>query len=354
MTRPEMTRNRCSSPLLLLLLFFSVVVFSTLRVLAGGLAGDEFIAHYRFDTNGNDSLGRGSPFVLTNVAQSRAGIAYTPVFKVTAPPFTNGVLYVNGLYEPNGHFINYLSTAPIKELRYESFTVAIDFYPLPKKRTRFDFNKLESRLDSWTRGRYARWCGIDNSVYNTENILTGGYFYRWIGFNRDGGDLNLTLNNQSFVRVFKGAAVKPGRWHNLICSVDLERRRILTMLDGRLLEPITLPADFKLEVIGSPEEAAERRFTFANYSNGSVFLGYAAHLKILKRALATEPELATLYDESQSVGERPKFPRPQFPWPTVILMTMIFAVAAAFLLFFFVLPGRRRRLSASQLICSPS
>jgi hypothetical protein len=322
-----MTPKRCAAAVLL------CVAFSASRISASGLAGD-LLAHYRFDTNANDSLGRSPPFVVTNGPQSRAGVTYQPAFTVTAPPFTNGVLYVNGRYEPNGHFINYLGTAPIKELRYESFTVAIDFYPLPRKRNRLDFNKLESRLDSWTRGRYARWCRIDNNVYNTENILTGGYMYRWIGFNRDGGILNLTLNNQSFVHVFKRAAVKSGRWHHLICSADLQRRKIVTMLDGRLLEAIILPADFKFEVVGSNGEATEREFTFDNHSNGSVFLGYAAHLKILGRAL-TGPELAVLYDES--IGERPNFPKAQFSWLTVILT---FAVAG---FLFLVLLWRRKR-----------
>jgi hypothetical protein len=81
-------------------------------------------------------------------------------------------------------------------------------------------------------------------------------------------------------------AVEPGRWHNLICSVDLQRRKILTMFDGHPLEAITLPPDFKLEVAGSPGDATEREFPFDDHSNGSVFFGYAAHLKILGRALA--------------------------------------------------------------------
>jgi len=79
------------------------------RVFAGALAGD-LIAHYRFDTNGSDSLGRSPPFVVTNGDQSRAGITYAAAFAVANAPFTNGVLYVNGLYEPNGHFVNYLGT----------------------------------------------------------------------------------------------------------------------------------------------------------------------------------------------------------------------------------------------------
>ena len=75
-----------------------------------GASADDLIGHYRFDTNGSDSLGRSPPFVVTNGDQSRAGVTYAAAFTVTAPPFTNGVLYVNGRYEPNGHFVNYLGT----------------------------------------------------------------------------------------------------------------------------------------------------------------------------------------------------------------------------------------------------
>lgn len=286
----------------------------------------ELIAHYRLDTNGNDSLGKSPPLVVINGDQSRAGFNYPASFVISNAPFTNGVLYIDGRYEPNGHFIKYLSTAAIEDLRYESFTVALDFYPLPNKRGRGDFNKLERKLDSWTRSYYARLLGFNGAGSSKENILTGGYSYRWLGFNRKHGLLNLTLNNQTFVHQFKDAVVKPGRWHNLLCSVDLQRKKILTFFDGHPLEEITLPPDFKLEVIGSPADATDREFTFANYSNGSVFYGYAAHLKLLRRAL-TESELASLYDES--LRERPTFPKPQFPWPPLVLMLAIATVALA-------------------------
>jgi len=308
------------------------------------LAGD-LIAHYRFDNNGSDSLGKSPPFVVTNGDQSRRGVTYTAAFAVTNAPFTNGVLYVNGRYEPNGHFVNYLGTAPIKDLRYESFTVGLDFYPLPKKRSRNSFNGLEAKLDSWTRGRYARWRGIDAYLNNTDNILTGGYSYRWIGFNRNDGLLNLTLNNQSFTHRFKDVAVEPGRWHNLICSVDLQRRKILTMFDGHPLEAITLPSDFKLEVVGSRGDATEREFTFDNHSNGSVFFGYAAHLKILGRAL-TESEVASLYNESLS--EHPKFPRRHFLWPAVVLILVVASLAVSLFLWLRLRRYRPGDSSSSQ------
>ena len=278
-------------------------------------SADELLAYYRFDTNGSDCLGKSPPFLLTN-GQWKAGVP--PAFVLTNAPFTNGVLYVNGLYEPNGQFGHYLGTAPIQDLRYDSFTVSLDFYPLPQKRSRYSLSELENRINSWTGDRYLRWRGISSSMalVRQNNILTGGYYHRWFGLNRDAGVLNLTLNNQSFTHRFKTVAVKPGRWHNLICSVDLHGRQIVTMFDGQLLEPVSLPSGFGLEVVGSPEEASDREFTFANYSSGSVFYGYLANLKVFARGLASS-DLADLY--SGSLRERPTFPKRSFPWPTILL-----------------------------------
>jgi hypothetical protein len=310
-------------------------IFGAQRVAHAG----EQIAHYRFDTNGNDSLGKGPPFAITNGSQSRAGVmTYRAAFAITNPPITNGVLFVDGRYDPNGHFVHYLSTETITNLRYDSFTVSLDFYPLPPLRSEFHLTKLESKIDSWTRGAYVRWRGFDSSVYNTGNILTGGYEYRWMDFHRENGVLTLTLNNHSFTHGFSRTAVKVNRWHNLICSVDLQRREILTEFDGQLLEPITLPADFKLEAAAEPDGASDRRFTFVDGSQGSVYYGYAANLKIMDGALG-RAELHDLY--ARSVAERPKFPKPIFPWPEVILSIFVIAAMVLVLLIFV---RRRRRL----------
>jgi len=302
-----------------------------------GHAGEQ-IAHYHFDTNGNDTLGKGPPFTITNGDRSSGGVSYRAAFAITNPPITNGVLFVDGRYDPNGHFVHYLGTETITNLRYDSFTVSLDFYPLPPLRSEFHLTKLESKIDSWTRGAYVRWRGFDSSVYNTGNILTGGYGYRWIDFNREKGVLNLTLNNHSFRHRFSQTAVKVNRWHNLICSVNLQRREILTEFDGQLLETIALPADFKLEAATEPEGALDRSFTFVDGSQGSVFYGYAANLKLIDGALG-RAELRDLHE--RSVVERPKFPKPIFPWPEVILSII---VIAAMVLVMLIFARRRRRL----------
>jgi hypothetical protein len=244
---------------------------------------NDLIANYRLDGNGNDALG------------TNAG------FGVSAMPFGYGSFRVDGKYEPNGTRNNRLSTPVLKSLNYTSFTVSLDFQPEPALRGS-RLNRIESFLDFVSRGRYSRWVGlVDN---RTDNLLTGGPSYRWIGFNRMNNVLNLTLNNQKFRHEFKNVPVGPDRWHHLACSFDLQRREVLTMFDGHLLETVTLPDNFKLEIIGAPDDATDREFGFVNYSNGSVYRGYAANLKVFGRALSGA-ELAELY--KQTAAERPTF-----------------------------------------------
>src|SRR4051812_24043462 len=161
---------------------------------ARGSVTNELIAHYRFATNSSDSLGKSPSFVMTNAL------------------FSHGTVKVNGVYENNGIHDHYLATAPIKALNYDSFTVSLDFYPQPGRPFR-KFNKAEELLDSLTSGRYTRW--LDLTDNDTDNILTGGMSYRWLGLNHDGGTLNLTLNNQAFIHEFKDVKVKLNQWHSL-------------------------------------------------------------------------------------------------------------------------------------------
>lgn len=246
---------------------------------------DHLLAHYRFQTNGEDSLARCPSFTLTNDL-----------------PLRNGVLYVDGIYHQD--HTEYLASGPIPALNYESFTIGLQFYPLPAGVRKKALNRFESRIDTLIGGRYRKWFG--HTDWNKRNIITGGRSYRWFGFNRGENNLTLTLNNQTFSHEFKRVRVKPDRWHSLICSVDVKNRRILTMFDGKELEPVELPAGFALEIVGSPDEATDRQLTFMNMSNGSVFYGYAAHLKIFDRALG-QTELAEL--SKQAFAERPRFPK---------------------------------------------
>jgi hypothetical protein len=237
---------------------------------------NELIARFPLDADGSDALGRNPPATVKHAS------------------FADGAFFLNGRYE-YGVFTNgFCTTFPVKELNYESFTVALDFCPLGFKPDR-TLNPVELKLNWLTFGGYWRWFGPERSDNTT--ILTGGLSYRWLGFSCVTSTLQLTLNNQSFTHSFSNAPLTLRRWHNLICAVDVRQRRIVTMLDGRLLETIKLPDNFLLAVIGSPSELTDREISFANYSNGSAYHGYAANLKAFARAL-NEAEMAALYAES--------------------------------------------------------
>jgi hypothetical protein len=120
-----------------------------------------------------------------------------------------------------------------------------------------------------------------------------------MGFRCKDGLLELTLNNQKFTHRFEGVHLPTGHWHNLICAFDLERRTVVTFLDGEQLETVVLPDDFRLAIIDSPDVNKDKQFTFANYSNGSVFNGYADDLLVFGRALDAA-EIKHFYAESAS------------------------------------------------------
>jgi len=268
------------------------------------------MAHYPLSTNGEDRLGRNPPFNVIDTLSAGSPSGSQGSTQATNFPFLNGVLYVDGIYEPNGRRINYLGTAPIRDLNYNSWSLSLDFYPVPIKRTQVQLSGIERKLDSFTQGRYSRWMGI--APNDTANILTGGYSYRWFIIQRDDNSLRLSLNNGSWSHQFNRIPVAPWSWHNVICSVDLTEKRILTLFDGKQLEAIKLPPDFKLEVVGSPDDLSDREFVFANHGNGSVFHGYAANLRLFGRSL-TPAEMATLSGQLRS--ERPTFqPHRSLQW----------------------------------------
>src|SRR6266496_1940824 len=100
-----------------------------------------------------------------------------------------------------------------------------------------------------------------------------------------------------FVRlIFRGGGARY-RGGSLICAFDLERRTVVTFLDGQQLQTVRLPHEFKLEIVGAPDANKDKQLSFANYSNGSVFTGYADNLVIFGRALDAV-EIKRFYDKS--------------------------------------------------------
>ncbi len=207
-----------------------------------GISSDGLVAYYPFNGDANDSSGISEVMGLNNTE------------------FVDNTLYLNGeyVYDTNG----YRAIANISGFDYRAFSVSLDFYSM-------DFSK--------------------------PNILTGGTSYRWFGLRYNNGNLQLTLNNQRYVHTFTNTSLEANNWHNVVCSFDLENKKIITMLDGEVLPEILLDSDFQLNIIGSGSEDFDKKFTFTNYSNGSVFYGYVDNLMIYNRALS-EAEIQALYN----------------------------------------------------------
>lgn len=260
---------------------------------SSGATTPDLLAFFPLRSDDRDTTGQNSPMQLTNA------------------PFVNGVLYLNGVYEPlnigRGYYgfgqqRGYRAIASVPGLKYESFTISVDFLPLKTKHAR-PLRGFERKVNEWTRGYYGRW--FVERGGSPDNFLTGGKWYRWIGFNPGTNGLEITLNNQAIRHQFKDATIRLGEWHNLMCSLDLRRKQIITVLDGQLLETVQIPDNFQFEIVGTKREAGDKELTFVNYSNGKAFNGYAAHLRVFSRALAG-PELTDLY--SSSALERKSLP----------------------------------------------
>src|SRR5439155_7868062 len=139
-----------------------------------------------------------------------------------------------------------------------SFTVALDFNPL----------------------------SLSN---NNTCILAGGPAYRWLTLEGDdfgNGHLQIRLNNGNRLFVFTNL-VQVGRWHTLVCSVNLASQRIITFLDVSRLADIELQ-NFQFDVIGTAYEETDKVFLFKNFGNGSHFYGFADNLRVYNRALTPE------------------------------------------------------------------
>ena len=71
------------------------------------------------------------------------------------------------------------------------------------------------------------------------------------------------------------------------------------MLNGKKVKQIDLPADFKLDVIGSDADKIDRAFSFSNYSNGNTFDGEVDELIVFREALE-EDAMTRLLPVSQA------------------------------------------------------
>ncbi len=260
--------------------FLCGILIATPALHAGASITNSLVAWFQFENNHADTLRR------------------CPDIDLKKADFVQGALYLNGGYEFCSDSPSFRAVAAIPGLHYESCTVTLDFFPM-------DFNdptgKGASLLRSWIQTLPLGRLGHFNETSH-ETILMAGTSRRWLGFRQRNGQLELTLNNQDFVHTFTNVAIHPRQWHTLACSADFKRREILTFLDGRKLDVVRLPEDFKLGVIGSKEEDSDREFSFSNYSNGTAFHGYADDLRVFDRALSEAELIPFLRSTTERAG----------------------------------------------------
>lgn len=203
------------------------------------------IAYYKFD----------SSLEATGVGES---------IRQCGASFTENALYLNGIgyCEEGGHETAVL--AP--KLDYHHFTVA------------FDFKAME--------------LGGRNGA-----LLYGGPSYRWFGLDTlEDGRLSVSFNQRNFLHVYERSSLQTGSWHSLIVSVNLRSGAIRSLLDGRQLEEVRLPAGFALDVIGTIFEEHDRKILFTDQSSGDSFHGLVDNFRLFGRSMSY-PELNSLYSQ---------------------------------------------------------
>ncbi|QDV83183.1 LamG-like jellyroll fold domain-containing protein [Planctomycetes bacterium TBK1r] len=211
---------------------------SDVGITAGSPQLPNVIAHYEFEGNANDLNGTGSAFDLRNTQ------------------FNNGSLVLNGQYEHSGSALGYRAIASTPDQSYDSFTVAVRF-----KAQSFD-------------GR-------------NKTILCGGRSYRWFQICAGQGNaVSVTLNNQRISHTFENLKLRPGRWHQIACAVDIPKGIVAVVLDRNRAEVFRLPPGFKLDVVGSSGEESDKNWMFTNYSFGDAFYGLIDELTILKGTMS--------------------------------------------------------------------
>lgn len=202
-------------------------------------AAPVLLANYLMNGDANDATSNCPPMQLYNAS------------------FVSNAMFIPAI---PGH--DHRTSAYIKSFSYDAFTVAVDFKPT-------------SMAPPWG-----------------EAILYGGFWYRWMGFDRVDDRLRITLNNHSLAFDFPEARISTNQWHRLVCSFDGSGQRIVTFLDGVHLADIQLQ-NFHFEVVGTKDEVQEKELTFTDPSIASYFSGFVDNLKIFGQAL-TPAEITSL------------------------------------------------------------
>ena len=167
---------------------------------------------------------------------------------------TNGALRVSGEYKWEE-----LPHLDVPELRYDRFTVAMNFHPKMEKEYGMP---LVSFGGGW------RWFHVFLRRDGTPSVAFRGLAK---------GDLSFPLPE----------AFRPGEWNWIVVAFDIAKHRLSVVLNGRRCPDIVLPADFAFQFDRDDREKS-RTVQFANSNNGTVFKGEISGFLLFDRAFTGE------------------------------------------------------------------
>lgn len=204
-------------------------------------------------------------------------------FNLLDTDFKDDSLVLNGIYEHGPVRGGSHAVCPTPEFEFKAFTVTL----------RFNASEFAPQKST---------------------LLIGGASYRWFGLQRSAnGNLTVMFNNNAFKHEVEDASLKAGKWTVVSCGVDLTAKRVIMYQDGKKVAEISLPEDFKLEVVGTPYEKTDKVWLFVNMSNGNLFHGQVDELMIHNRLLSGEEFEAEFKSipHQRTAEEEPGPPDPQ-------------------------------------------
>jgi hypothetical protein len=197
--------------------------------------GSDLIADYDFSRGLNDRTGISGKFNTKNTEMRDGG------------------LYLNGIYSPKDGTPSSAS-ARIQKINPKLFTLVVTFYP-------------------------------QNEVKREGYVITFGHSTRWLSlYINENANLELRLDNGRYVNRLQNFIVKKNDWNTYACSVDLDKKRIISFLNSVQISEETLPDNFELGLIGSRWEQSDKEVMFTNYSVGGTFKGIIKSVKIYSRS----------------------------------------------------------------------
>jgi len=231
-------------------------VMSTMRVMILCATGVSTVMAQRQTTYGNVVPVPLALYRFHGSATNEGTGPATLELKNTA--FREGALYLNGTYD--GKEGGYRAICKTPTFDYNAFTVALRFKAQ-------DFST------------------------NNYSLLVGGERYRWfsLAWDRFTGNLLVCLNQGGFGRSIAEIPLKQGEWTTIAVGVDIRARIVRIYQYGYKATEFQLPADFKLDVVGTKAEIDDKAWCFTDYSTDKgLFHGLVEELIIYDRLLTGE------------------------------------------------------------------